>query len=188
MKRTLLIHTPLFVFVSSIALFINADLILVGLDGGWFQLLIRDQAIWSNFFSQTSNPLQGIGDQFVPWNTNLSITIQIAKLFSQDPISRNFQVALMTVVSVEIFFSVILIGGLTKSSKFVTINSAWLLGLIATPAIAVIKQNFIAEPILSEFLLILSLYFLTIKRVIVLIMTLHLLLLVLMDVLIQLLI
>jgi len=165
MKRTLLIHTPLFVFVSSIALFINADLILVGLDGGWFQLLIRDQAIWSNFFSQTSNPLQGIGDQFVPWNTNLSITIQIAKLFSQDPISRNFQVALMTVVSVEIFFSVILIGGLTKSSKFVTINSAWLLGLIATPAIAVIKQNFIAEPILSEFLLILSLFLCFLEKI-----------------------
>jgi len=165
MKRTLLVHTPLFVLISSIALFVNADLILVGLDGGWFQILIRDQAVWSNFFSQTSNPLQGIGDQFVPWNTNLNITIQIAKLFSQDPISRSFQVALMTVVSVEIFFSVILVGGLTKSSKFVTINSAWLLGLTATPAIAVIKQNFITEPILSEFLLILSLFLCFLEKI-----------------------
>ena len=104
------------------------DVFLTDLDGAYLSQLILDQFMWVSAYLELGlNPLQGLGNVFLPINTNLMPAFVLQVLF----LGQVSEVTSYTIFAGELFLTAYLYGRICNIDKLPSLVGAWLLPILA---------------------------------------------------------
>jgi hypothetical protein len=127
----LVCHLAVLLLLGPTALASNPGGMFNGLDGDYMRILVSLQQQWmplSTYIS--SNPLQGMGNIFFPFNMNLVPAFFVQRLLGYDDISPPFA---YTIFAVEMFLATYLIARVLGFRHIVGIAGGWIIVLLALP-------------------------------------------------------
>lgn len=130
------VHAGLLIAVSVFSFSRNTGILFPGGDGAYALQMILGQHTWFPFsFGLSLDPLQGLGDIQIPFNTKFEPSFQVSLLlFGKEAVfSAPFQISVHVFLALELFVATVALARALEIDWITSLIAAWTTPLLALP-------------------------------------------------------